>query len=143
VTGLDTLGIPCSLVFAGTEFSLTNADRVYSAIVKPERLRRITSFPIIHAHKVEPTIDSIVDISDCTIQEPSKQQIQGRNRFAIGIVAQLIYALSSAGAPPMKQQDKQRLLDEAVTAAIEVAAFDIKSKIEDLVANNPKKGLNK
>jgi len=80
----------CSVVFAGTEFSMADADRVYPSIGKPERIVKITSFPLVR----DPTalFQNVLDLSNCRIDDEHLSKLIGRARFVAKVIAELFAA---------------------------------------------------
>ncbi|KAK3807861.1 MAG: hypothetical protein J3Q66DRAFT_85573 [Benniella sp.] len=114
--------IQATLVVLGTALTLQNADHVCSAIAKETNFIRITEFPHFNEEDVDKLISNLVDTSDCVIPPAKRRKLSGRARFPIGIV----YRLANTGS---RQDNKQAILDEAVTNTIDDVMAGLKEGV--------------
>lgn len=104
VQGLDNLFIPTTIMIAGTEFSLSSVERVFTAVNNRESVRLITRFPESTEDQVAHDIGKIINISDCTIEKEKERQLSGQKRYGVSVIANIASLENDFTATEAKQQ---------------------------------------
>jgi hypothetical protein len=113
----------CPVILAGTEFSLCDAERVYTSIGKPDRLVKIVHFPVVSSSQVFSLLNSALDLSDCKIKDDQLLLLEGRTRFTARVITALFEL------PYTSNNTKQEMLDKAIEQSLQQNAVDISNKV--------------
>jgi hypothetical protein len=127
---LSSLSIGASVIMSGTAFSLADADRVYSGIVKPDLFVRVVKFPNMKEVSLDPYLNKIVNLDACATPPAKRQKICGRNRFCVSPIQQL---LKTGDTPSLT---KQEVWDNAVDNAIAAVKQELSKRINDLLSSD-------
>jgi len=123
------LPIGASLLVSGTNFSLTQADRVFSGIAKTSSRVLINNFPVFHEDDIDSYLNTIVDLSGVKTRPQDKRLLAGRKRFAVSVISEL-FLMGDDGT-----KDKQEVWDAAVATTIKQIKENLAEKIEEAKKN--------
>ncbi|KAJ3114904.1 hypothetical protein HK098_007129, partial [Nowakowskiella sp. JEL0407] len=118
----------CSALFImGTEFSLSHADYVESAVSKNSTFHRIVDLPTWRESEIQIVLSSLLNLDDCEINVGDLRLLAGRPRFTASVINQLM----ELGDNPTKA--KETVIAEAIERAVNKASEFIQKSVAEML----------